>query len=289
LNNIFKRLFVVVIALIAVSLLCCWFCSSRPEGSDISSAPGKTRKTVITKTTMPEAIPVSDGQPAKARRDYLLVWVFVPLCDNANQGIVPVSAVLGNGQNPRSNLYWGAMYGMKTFFRRSKHWRALQLVSKSKKPAVLDQVGFQGSFSGKRVQVLAWAYDGAQMQQALQDFFAAAAEGQADLVAFCGHNGLMDMKLKSYPEGKKAAGADYAVVLACKSRDYFLKPLRRAGCRPLITTTGFMAPEAYTLEAIIRTWASGGDSSTVKQAAAFAYANYQKCSSRAALRLFAAE
>jgi len=34
--------------------------------------------------------------------------VFVALADNFNQGIVPVSAKLGNGDNPKTNLYWGA-------------------------------------------------------------------------------------------------------------------------------------------------------------------------------------
>lgn len=36
----------------------------------------------------------------------LIVHVFVPLCDNDNQGIVPVSASLGDGQNLKTNLYW---------------------------------------------------------------------------------------------------------------------------------------------------------------------------------------
>ncbi len=33
------------------------------------------------------------------------IHVFVALCDNQNQGIVPVPASLGNGQDPKSNLY----------------------------------------------------------------------------------------------------------------------------------------------------------------------------------------
>ena len=33
------------------------------------------------------------------------IHVFVALCDNENQGIVPVNSSLGNGQNSESNLY----------------------------------------------------------------------------------------------------------------------------------------------------------------------------------------
>src|SRR5215469_1980498 len=50
------------------------------------------------------------------------VHVFVALADNKNQGIVPVAAKLGNGEDAENNLYWGAAYGVKTFFAHSKEW-----------------------------------------------------------------------------------------------------------------------------------------------------------------------
>jgi hypothetical protein len=46
-----------------------------------------------------------------------VVHAFVALCDNKHQGIVPVPAILGNDDDPKNNLYWGAMYGVKTFFK----------------------------------------------------------------------------------------------------------------------------------------------------------------------------
>ena len=54
-------------------------------------------------------------------------------------------------------------------------------------------------------------------------------------------------------------------------------------------TYGLMAPEAYTLDAIIRSWAAGDNPDTVRLKAAQAYAKYQKCSLPAAKRLFGAE
>ena len=44
------------------------------------------------------------------------VHVFVALADNQSQGIVPVPAKIGNGEDPENNLYWGSAYGIKTFF-----------------------------------------------------------------------------------------------------------------------------------------------------------------------------
>ncbi|MBS1655648.1 MAG: hypothetical protein JSU05_12430, partial [Bacteroidetes bacterium] len=38
------------------------------------------------------------------------IHVFVALCDNKYQGIVPVPAKIGNGQDPANNLYWGCSF-----------------------------------------------------------------------------------------------------------------------------------------------------------------------------------
>lgn len=46
------------------------------------------------------------------------IHVFVALCDNVNQGIIPVPTMLGNGRDPRNNLYWGAAFGVKNFFKK---------------------------------------------------------------------------------------------------------------------------------------------------------------------------
>jgi len=97
----------------------------------------------------------------------------------------------------------------------------------------------------------------------------------------------MDLKLDALPERGEKRGPEAAVVLACSSRAHFGEPLRKAGCRGLLLTTGLMAPEAYTLDAAIRSWAAGDAARTVREKAASAYATYQKCGQRAALRLFA--
>ena len=55
-------------------------------------------------------------RPAGAGVTLRTVHVFVALADNEHQGIVPVPAKLGNGEDPEHNLYWGSAYGVKTFF-----------------------------------------------------------------------------------------------------------------------------------------------------------------------------
>ena len=106
------------------------------------------------------------------------------------------------------------------------------------------------------------------------------------MVCFVGHNGLMDIRLEQVPAGVSRTNPKWAVVLACKSRDYFSSPLKRAGCKPILSTTGLMAPEAYTLERIVRSWSQNASAKVILKQAAQAYAKYQRCSLKAAERLF---
>lgn len=215
------------------------------------------------------------------------VHVFVALCDNEHQGIVPVPAALGNGKDPKNNLYWGAKYGVKSWLRKADGWTTAEAPAKPDDPAVLERARFVRE-GMPRLVVTADAYNGASMKEALTDFFAAAAgKGpRADLVAFVGHNGLMDAPLEEFPLRDGKEGPADAIVLACKSEAYFAGPLSKAGCRPLLTTRGLMAPEAYTLEAALTSWARGETPEQVRATAATAYDRHQKCGARAAERLF---
>ena len=76
------------------------------------------------------------------------------------------------------------------------------------------------------------------------------------------------------------------MVLACKSKPYFQPRLEALGSSPVLLTTGFMAPEAYTLDAAVCAWISGESGATIRERAAAAYNKYQKCGMRGARRLF---
>src|ERR1700684_1491237 len=82
------------------------------------------------------------GAPGLLQAAPRTVHVFVALADNQHQGIIPVPAVLGNGSDPQRNLYWGAAYGGKTFFKAGKEW---ELVSSSRpsKAAILERCIFK--------------------------------------------------------------------------------------------------------------------------------------------------
>jgi hypothetical protein len=218
----------------------------------------------------------------------ILVHVVVALCDNRYQGIVPVPETIGNGQDPDSNLYWGAMYGVRAYFNRSDTWKQVA-IQKPDDKRILERVLFTGEVTrGERsvpVHVVADAWDGKYIKEATAAFLTMASEGEPHLVAYVGHDGLMEFSLPS-PVPVASAPPRDAMVLACASKQYFKKHLEAAGAHPLLLTTGLMAPEAYTLDAAIRSWAAGGSAKEVHTSAAKAYHQYQKCGLSAAERLF---
>ena len=225
------------------------------------------------------------------------VHVFVALCDNLNQGIVPVPAFMGNGKDTKQNLYWGLAGGVKAYFKNSKEWKLIKTMKDPKK-GILERVIFKHKTSN--VYLLADAYDGAKIKQAIIDFFKASSGdfltkvkldsltinfgGDSNLVSYIGHDGLMDFKLNTNFERKDAKSKD-AIILACISKRFFAENLKQSGAYPLVWTTGLMAPEAYTLKWALDGWVLNESNEQIRERAAQAYNRYQKCGIKAARKL----
>jgi hypothetical protein len=224
------------------------------------------------------------------------IHIIVALCDNVYQGIVPVPASLGNGQDPAGNLYWGASCGVKTFFRKSLSWKMLSVV-KNPEEGILERIVFV-STDGE-TYIVADAYDGALIRNATEDFLSAAVgrdarfvqsgntkiaiRGGADLLCYVGHDGLMDFSIKKYPE--QARQGKELIILACFSKKYFSPAVRAGGGHPLLWTTHLFCPEAYTLEAAIAGWIKRESDEKIRMRAVQAYSKYQRCSVNAAKKL----
>jgi hypothetical protein len=219
---------------------------------------------------------------------------------------VPVPAAIGNGDDPQRNLYWGAGFGVKTFFSKNKDWRVVEATSATTKSntVVLERIIF--AHRTRNAYLIAEAYRGRYIQQATQDFLAAAAGepseeievndggksvklhsgGSAKLVAYVGHDGLMDFQLSSVPAKRDDEKRDI-IVLACASKNFFAAPLKMTGAYPLVWTTNLMAPEAYSLSAAIDGWLNHESGEQIRVRAARAYSQYQRISFRSASGLFA--
>lgn len=235
----------------------------------------------------------ADYDAFSGEEDGKTIHVFVALCDNKYQGITPVSASLGNGQNHNSNLYWGALYGVRAFFKRSGEWKLI--ATRRASGVILESLIFK--HNTENYYLIADAYDGRYIKQCTLDFLNSicgnqkdtltlgnktlGTGGNASLLAYVGHDGLMDFQLSETFVNTDEIKRD-VIILACYSKRYFSPHLESANVNPLLWTTNLMAPEAYTLHDAITGYVIGETNEDVRERAAAAYAKYQKCSLNAA-------
>jgi hypothetical protein len=256
-------------------------CSNRAGEKNIPVGPANISVTKIPSRTNSDSIKT--------------IHVFVALCDNKYQGIVPVPAAMGNGQDPNSNLYWGAGYGVKKFFsKKSKEWELISVVSN---PAeyILERLLFK--HRSKNVFLLADAYDGRHIRKTTIDFLFASSGnkeavmenkgkkiyfgGASNLIAYVGHDGLMDFPINE-KFGRSNDKNRETIILACYSKRFFSPHLKHTGASPLVWSTGLMAPEAYILHDAINAWLEKRPAPEIRLAAAKAYSKYQRCTLKAA-------
>ncbi len=224
------------------------------------------------------------------------IHIYVALCDNKYQGIVPVPPKIGNGQDPNSNLYWGCSFGIRTYFKKSKEW---DLIKSQKLDSIrLERLVFK--HKQKNYYMVADAYDGRYIKQCTKDFLKSSSgqtkdtlkinkttigiSGNSKLISYIGHDGLMDFQLSDNYQNTDNIKRD-VIILACYSRKYFTPHLKSANVNPLVWTTGLMCPEAYTVHDAITGYLKKETNSQIRMRAALAYSKYQKCSEGAAKNL----
>ena len=257
-----------------------------------SSCQSKTDTKQITSETTKKSV----KDDLKYDTSVQTAHIFVALCDNKYQGIVPVPEKIGNGQDPANNLYWGAMYGVKTYFKNSKDWKLVKAYKLN--DTVLERLIFK--HKTKDFYLIADAYDGKEIQKTTEDFLYSSSgqqkdtlnidnktigiNGNANLVAYIGHDGLMDFQLKDDFKNEDQKKRD-AIILACYSKHYFRPFLEDANINPLVWTSNLMAPEAYILHDALSGYLAKESNTEIQNRAATAYSKYQKCSLRAAKNL----
>jgi len=228
--------------------------------------------------------------------DAKTIHIFVALCDNKYQGIVPVPDKIGNGQDPDNNLYWGCAFGVRSYFKKSKEWKLVE--TRKLKSEKLERIIFK--HITKNYYLVADAYDGKFIKEATVDFLNSSSGnnkdtlkirkttigigGHSKLLAYVGHDGLMDFQLNETFENTDKVKRD-VIILACYSKNYFSPHLAKANVNPLVWTTNLMAPEAYTLHDAISGYLLNESNEQIRTRAAKAYSKYQKCSEKAARNL----
>ncbi len=224
------------------------------------------------------------------------IHLFVALCDNQYQGIVPVPPKIGNGQDPNNNLYWGCAFGVRTYFKNSKEWNFISSVKCDS--LVLERIIFK--HKTQNYYLIADAYDGQFIKKCTQDFLKSTSGqlknsvivkdkkigiyGNAKMLGYIGHDGLMDFNLDDKfvnHDGKKRD----VMILACYGKRYFSPHLVSANVNPIIWSSGLMSPEAYTVHDALSGYLKNESNEEIRMRAANAYSKFQKCSVKAAKNL----
>ncbi|RFZ95797.1 hypothetical protein D0C36_03225 [Mucilaginibacter conchicola] len=225
-----------------------------------------------------------------------VIHVFVALCDNKYQGIVPVPKAIGNGQDPETNLYWGCDNGVRTYFNKSKDWQLLQ--KRKQKNQLLERVIYK--HRKQNVYLVADAWDGRTIEKTTEEFlFSCAGQlkdtvhykdkvigigGNAQLLSYIGHDGLMNFSLSDKFNNADGKTRD-CIILACTSQKYFGYFIKNAKAKPLVWTASLMCPEAYTLHDAITGYLNNESNKQIRNRAVAAYVKYQKCSQSTALNI----
>ena len=217
---------------------------------------------------------IAFAEPKKCR-------LFIALCDNESQGIMPVSPRIGNGDQPDTNLYWGCYDGFGSYFKKSRSWKAVTLERNTSADVLRT---FELSHVSKNAQIIAYAYKGSSMRKCINDFESAIQSGEYDLVAYIGHNPYMDFRPKAPQKAEKSTDV---VVLACKSQAYFEQRIRLMNARPILLTSQYMYPGAFLLHDAMEEWLKGASLTAIRTAAGKAYAKNQKISTKAGTGVFA--
>jgi len=233
----------------------------------------------------------------------LVVEVHVPLCDNS---IIPCgNPKLGDGENPETNLYWATTPGFGRWFARGGGgWKRIELAGAEtgdkdvlalhvyrrtqRSPAAWRKAGAPAAFELDLV-VHAWrgtaidralatyAQDisgGATRTIKLADGTALDAGGAAQLVAWVGHNRLMDLESFDWPEPSTTRKG--TIAIACHTAAYMEESVSASTRVPLLMTRDFLFANAAPLEAAVLAFASGGTYAKIRVDAATAYAGVQK-------------
>lgn len=203
-----------------------------------------------------------------ANHEPLIVHAFVALY-GYNKEKYDGMAIWEDGMDPNTNLYWGSGYGFRTYFKRYDNWELVHQ-EQNISDTVLERLIFKKTFSNNaEVYLIADAYIGYEMKTCLKNYFDAlteqnldsitlngitiAANGNANLIVFNGHNGLMDNWVE--PNYQKCSRLKETAVIACYSGLYFTPYLVNCYTYPLMITKELIPAEAYILSSIIEAWA----------------------------------
>jgi hypothetical protein len=240
--------------------------------------------------------------PRVAAHAPVVVMAHVPLCDN--RILRCGSKRMGDGDTPSTNLYWNTDEGFLGWFgRKGSGWRAVAIRDTGAPADVLDVRVWHRRFAPAAawrargvadrfdVYIVVYAWRGIAIDQALaaylDDVYGDAprtitladgtelhAGGASAIVAWVGHNRLMDVEQPDW--AARAAHASTApkgvIAEACQTAPYMAADVSSPARVPLLMTNDFLFAGAHAFEGVVTAFARGGTLSEIRTLATAQYA-----------------
>jgi hypothetical protein len=256
------------------------------------------------------AADISGGKP-------LTATVYIALCDNDSQGIVPVkNKKICMGDDAQNNLYWasgGGLWG----HARTRGWKRVLMEKNPTEDIAVRAVWKKRFFPGGKLRALGVkakfdvllvgiAYRGEKIRKAMADYLKAVnrdapdvltlpngesveAGGKSHVIGWIGHDYFMDEPdvpgLIAETRGNSTLEKG-VFGLACISDHYFRPAIQRANVHILALNTNLTFPSAFTVFGMLRAAAAGKDHRGIHLEAVRAFAKGQKRSAAAMMRVF---
>ncbi|MFQ5430674.1 MAG: hypothetical protein ACE5E1_10225 [Phycisphaerae bacterium] len=281
------------------------FEEARPGGSQTSlvAKPSEALSEALFGKVRPDAPPFEASLvDTIRRRGALTVTLHVALFADTGNGR---AGAFGDGDNPATNLYWGALYGVETHFANAAGWQR-RYTDDGGGPPLLRRVVFsrrveptpawreRGVDKPFDLFVLANAWPNARiieaMEQPLRDAICGAPvrieidgrmlefAGGSAVVGYVGQNHMLDEYWDPFAQlGGCAPSRQVGVFYLCpRSAVVLHEPVVRRGLYAVLFTRSAATPEAYLVDGMFRGLASGELGDAFIAGAAAEYARYQK-------------
>jgi len=234
----------------------------------------------------------------------LVITVHVALC--SNKSIWCGSSKLGNGDKPRTNLYWGGASGFTAWFRYRNPGYKQVFRDRGDGKVILDRVVYRrrvkwltkrwkrfGVTKPFDIYLVGLAYRGRHINKAvdalirqtatgvggslkLKSGLTIAIGGRGHLVGYAGHNYLMDTGgMWKWPKITRKKPVGY-FMLACMSAQYLAPRLTHKLTHAVFLTRVLMYPGAFTIDGMVRALSYAQRQRTVFRRGADYYARHSK-------------
>lgn len=237
----------------------------------------------------------------------LRVHVYVALCDNDAQGIVPVkNASICDGDTPERNLYWRTGGGIASY-ARAQRYRELEYTVLPDGPIAIraryaKELAAGGALRARGitrvpVELTALAYRGARIDRAMFDFVAAVhgtgppnAGDPPHVIGYIGHDYFLDaydpLELARARSGQSRV-QQAVFALSCLGQRYIRPVIERPNAHVLVLNRGLTYPGAWTVGGLLTGLARGDSHAGIHRLAARAFADGMKKPYSTMLRAFA--